>query len=80
MKNAMKFVRNEVLLGAVSGAIVSVGALIISHILSNKGPKNGIEVEENEAEIESVEDEYVMGFDASAGENMPENPVESEEN
>ncbi len=80
MKNAMKFVRNEVLLGAVSGAIVSVGALIVSHILSNKGPKNGIEVEENEAEIEPDESKYVMGFDASADEDMPENPVESEEN
>ena len=76
MKNAMKFVRNEVLLGAVSGGIVSVGALIISHILSNKGPKNGIEVVRNEPD----DNKYVMGFDASVDEDMPENPVESEEN
>ena len=80
MKNAMKFVRNEVLLGAVSGAIVSVGAIIISHILSNKGSQNGTEVMENETEIKSVEDEYIMGFDASTGEDMSGNPVESEEN
>ena len=80
MKNAMKFVRNEVLLGAVSGGIVSVGTLIISHILSNKGPKNGIEVVGNEAENEPDDNKYVMGFDASTGEDMSENPVGSEEN
>ena len=80
MKNAMKFVRNEVLLGAVSGAIVSVGALIISHILSNKESKNGVEVMENEDGIEPDDSKYVMGFDASTGEDMSGNPVESEEN
>ena len=43
-------------------------------------PKNGIEVVEKEAEKESVDGEYIMGFDVSSGEDMSGNPVESEEN
>lgn len=76
MKNAMKINKKEVLFGAVSGAIVAVGGTIISHILSNKAPKNGIEVVKKEA----VDGEYIMGFDVSSSEDMSGNPVESEEN
>lgn len=80
MKNAMKINKKEVFFGAVSGAIVAVGGTIISHILSNKAPKNGIEVVKKETEKESVDGEYIMGFDVSSGEDMSGNPVESEEN
>lgn len=80
MKNAMKINKKEVLFGAVSGAIAAVGGTIISHILSNKASKNGVEVVRNEAEKESVEGEYVMDFDVSADEDVFGNPVESEEN
>ena len=80
MKNAMKINKKEVIFGAVGGAIAADGGTIISHILSNKAPKNDIEVVRNEAEKESVEGEYVMGFDVSADEDVSGNPVESEEN
>ncbi len=80
MKNATKFNKKEVFIGAVSGAIAAVAGTIFSHILTKKGAKNDIEIVENENEFKPDESKYVKGFDASAGEDMSGNTVESEEN